>query len=258
MNSNSNIIHGTTTPSSTNERDGLVDYIDGIEWIDDYISHLHGKTEEDCIITANGRGFCNEQIDVAMLEEIRKDRNKREKNALWIDVCKDNEPQLIRIGEILQVHPLSVDDWLCDDVQIKSTIFEFFMYYALSDKELGFFRRDERLNIIMKNSVIVTVHPHPLRCINAGMEKAESLYKTSLPSAQWVLYTILMDIMKGYKQCMRAIEEEVGSIEKLIPLMVTYDQNAVLTRLENSKKRTTDLICLISQKKVCQFISITF
>ncbi|ELP85327.1 Magnesium transport protein corA, putative [Entamoeba invadens IP1] len=222
--------------------------------IDDYTSKNRGESFHRCTLTVSGQGNCNRQVTIEELIRLypKLIPAQGEDHDIWVDVCGNNQEDLVKIGELFHIHPLTVDDWLSDIPQSKSTIFE--TYYEVSDKELVYLPDTNVLdtisvNITMRDTFVLTVHPKPLFAIRRVMDKVLLHYSDALPSAQWVMYAILIDIIKGYKSNMDAIENDLDSVDKLAEFSITTDQNALLARLVNLKKRASNLDYQITPKR---------
>ncbi|BFU20404.1 magnesium/cobalt transport protein CorA, putative [Entamoeba histolytica HM-1:IMSS-B] len=242
-------LNQTTKPLT--EKNSIQKY----QWFDDYISNNRGGSFGMTVITLNGRGHCNEEISLEELQSMMgtlQPKNDDPDADIWIDVHGNNEKELKTIGELFGIHPLTIDDWLSDSTRSKSTIFD--TYYELSDKEL-FYQTDSNIldyssiNITMRDTFVLTVHSKHLHAIKKVKDKISLHYTESLPSAQWVMYALLMDIIKGYKLIMKHIEEDLDTFEKLAEFMISTDQNAILARLMSIKKRASNLDYQISPKK---------
>ena len=256
----------------------------GAEWIDDYQQLLTDPTEASCVITLNTSSVCNATVTLAQLEDVLTARTQ-DAGVMWIDVRQDNEPTLIKIGHLLNIHPLTIDDWVSESTQLKATVFDTFVpspsrifiplpgvtrfridtdgqIYCDHGEGAGLRAQhqhpqdrgrrpgsDVQINIVVMGNLVLTVHATLLNSVETLLAKVHSSYACKIPSVHWLFYSLLMLVAQRYGEILRQLQEDVETLQQLTVLATSTDCHALLNRFVLCKTRTSSFSGLVTPRK---------
>ncbi|KAI9187940.1 CorA metal ion transporter [Blastocladiella emersonii ATCC 22665] len=200
----------------------------------------------------------------------------------WLDITAPQSVDLALLTKVFDVHPLTIEDMATDDAREKSEIYDHYLYLALKtpsdaaaassvdDGSVSATMRETTVFVLLFRECIVTVHLEPVRHafnvavrlmtapgLSAGATAAAALdSKAAMGRPQvwlapdWVLYTVLDDIIESMRPVIHGIDGAVEGIERQVQVAdVNGENETLLRRIRRTGKRVGQLVHLLHRKE---------
>lgn len=180
------------------------------------------------------------------------------KNVFWLDIQDPSLDEIRALAEIFHLHQLTLEDLEleADDPEQREKCDVFHDYYYISMKAI-----DVELSsglgplvpigmaILVFPGMVITLHREALQNFYRTVAKRIRLLTArSRLSADWIVYSILEDIVDFFSQSGRDIETEVDSIDELVMVLTVNDQEDMLHRIGSIRKRVVQQLRFVSNK----------
>lgn len=148
-----------------------------------------------------------------------EDLKKLDKSLVnWVICCGVSEPEKLRaIGNIFEIHKLTLEDILNTTQRTKFEVYEKYKYFVthILEQNPDQSMESEQLSIILKDDVLITFFEHKLDLPNMLLERIENK-KGSIWEKQidYLFYGILDAIIDGYFKIISDLEEEIESCDE--------------------------------------------
>lgn len=159
-------------------------------------------------------------IDLRETKELLRD----EKNLLWLDFLDPGEEEFEFLEKTFSLHPLVIED--CRLPQEAPKVDEFPDYVFMILHSVYFYKdREERgeeplsireIDVILGKNYILTIHKEKIWNINTVMEQLKKNPRILSRGCDFLLYSILDDIMDNYFYILNLIEDRIDDLEATI------------------------------------------
>ncbi|KAJ1497798.1 CorA metal ion transporter [Coelomomyces lativittatus] len=167
----------------------------------------------------------------------------------WLDVYQPTDVDLRLLALIFHIHPLTIEDMLSDDeIREKCELFDKYLFLCLQTftQEDPFMESFYYLLLFPWCVVSVRFTPlvHPLHVLI----RLTTSRKQRDWAPDWIVYAILDDIMDGFLPVIKALEFDVDSIDDLVLILKSNEQEDMLTRIRGASKKVTQFMRLLHFK----------
>ncbi|PJF16789.1 Mg2+, CorA-like/Zinc transporter domain-containing protein [Paramicrosporidium saccamoebae] len=177
----------------------------------------------------------------------------------WLDICNPTKEELRALCEIFKMHPLTLEGLESDGEEIREKCDVFEKYYFIcikafeSDAQSDDYMLPINLFMLVSPSCVVTIHRDPLEFSHTIAKRMRLLTARTGLTSDWIVYTILEDVLEMFVPSVRASEIEIDAIDDLVGGSSTASTRSqthseLLGRIANSRRRVTQLIRLMSAK----------
>jgi magnesium transporter len=148
--------------------------------------------------------------EAEIVEHLREDR------FFWLDLQDPSERQLQRLGELLKLHPLTIED--AEHQRQRPKLEEYDGYVFLVFYAAGPEAPPERLSLrevqaLISGGYLVTLHQGPI----PELEQLRKRYEAhDVRSERFLVYRMLDAIVAGYFPALARIDDEIDEIEEAI------------------------------------------
>lgn len=178
-------------------------------------------------------------------------------NVFWLDIQDPSLDEIRALAEIFMLHPLTLEDMELEaddpEAREKCDVFEDYYYICLKavDTE-GSSGLGPLIPISMAilafPGMVITTHKEPLHFYRTVAKRIRLLTHRSRLAADWIIYSILEDVVDFFAMSGRDIENEVDSIDELVMVLTVNDQEDVLHRIATIRKRVVQQLRFVSNK----------
>lgn len=154
-----------------------------------------------------------EEQKIENVEDIQAFLNKRA--VTWVDVLSANDPTTIkRIGEIFEIHPLTLEDVTNKRQRAKCEDYEKYRFIAAQTVQWKEVLEIEDISIILGNNFLLTFQERPndnFALIRNRIRNSHGIIRTQ--NADYLAYSILDSIVDGYFPTLESIGEKLENLE---------------------------------------------
>lgn len=217
--------------------------------------------------------------DVGRTEGVRNLGDVMRSGPFWLDICNPSPAELRALCEIFKVHPLTLEGLESEGEEIREKCDVFEKYYFISIRAFDSDARSAdyllpiNLFLLVSPSCVVSIHYDPLEFSHTIAKRMRLLTARTGLTSDWIVYTILEDVLEMFVPTIRSVEKEVDEIEDAVgggaylssilqrnthPTVAAEkralldpeisSQSEFLGRISQARKRVTQLIRLISAK----------
>jgi len=169
-----------------------------------------------CVILCSYDSESFEEQKIENIEEIKAFLHKR--RVTWVDVLSANDTATIkRIGEIFEIHPLTLEDVVNKHQRAKCEDYEKYRFIVTQAVQWGEAMEVEDISIILGNGFIITFQEKPndnFAIVRNRIKNAHGIIRTQ--NADYLAYAILDSIVDGYFPTLEAIGEKLEDLEDRI------------------------------------------
>ncbi len=159
-------------------------------------------------------------IGLSEVKEILKD----EKNLLWLDFLDPSDEDFKLLEKTFSLHSLVIED--CRVPQEAPKVNEFPDYISMIMHSVYFYKDKEEkgeeplsireMDVILGKNYILTLHKEKIWNINTIMEQLEKNPRILSRGCDFLLYSILDDVMNNYFYILDLIEDRIDDLEATI------------------------------------------
>ncbi len=159
----------------------------------------------------------SESLDESELSAQLKDQN----NLIWVDLCGEElEPARKLLEETFGFHPLAVEDALKEIHVPKIDDWDDYIYLVLCSiikseplqGEIEF----EELDIFVGQNYLVTVHDHPMKCVDRLLELSRQDDRFSRRGVEYLLFRLGNEMVADYLPVIEQIDQAIDEMEDQI------------------------------------------
>ncbi len=178
-------------------------------------------------------------------------------NVFWLDVLNPTSEEVKAIAEIFDLHQLTLEDMELEsndpEIREKCDVFENYYYINLkvvdTEQSSGLGPLVPiNLALLVFPGMVITTHKEPLYFHRTVAKRIRLLTAGTALSADWIIYSILEDVVDFFSSSGRAIENEVDYIDELVMILSVNDQEDVLRRIGTVRKRVVQQLRFVSDK----------
>lgn len=186
----------------------------------------------------------------------------------WLDICNPTVEELRALCEIFKMHPLTLEGLESEgeDIREKCDVFEKYYFVCIrafdADANSYYYMRPINLFMLVSPSCVVTIHRDPLEFSHTIAKRMRLLTARTGLASDWIVYTILEDVLEMFVPSIRATELETdaiddsveinnkrsSSIPEVSPSRQVQTQAELFSRIASARKQVTQLIRLMSAK----------
>jgi magnesium transporter len=179
----------------------------------------------------------------------------------WLDICDPTSAELKALSEIFKMHPLTLEGLESEGEEIREKCDVFEKYYFVCIKAFEADIRSDQymlpinLYMLVSPSCVITIHRDSLEFSHTIAKRMRLLTARTGLATDWIVYTILEDVLEMFVPSVRAVETEIDTIDDLVAHPVAASsgtsrpsQTELLGRIATARKRVTQLIRLMSAK----------
>eukprot|EP01137_Pigoraptor_chileana_P013810 Opistho-2@67749 len=165
------------------------------------------------------------------------------RGTFWLDMYEPNAADMEFMEQVFGMHPLTIEDILTETTREKMEIYEQYIFFNLRSFSLSESSYDtedvvESVYIAIYVNFVLSFHVRPSQQLPRIVRRVRAA-KTLRPD--WVLYTLLDEIVDSCVPIVEVAEAEVESINDLVLLLSGSEQSDMLRRIGNARKRLSDL-----------------
>lgn len=178
-------------------------------------------------------------------------------NVFWLDIQDPSLDEIRALAEIFQLHQLTLEDMEleADDPEVREKCDVFEDYYYISLKAIDTEQSSGlgplvpiNMAILSFPGMIITTHKEPLHFYRTVAKRIRLLTARCRLTADWIVYSILEDVVDFFSVSGRDIETEVDSIDELVMVLTVNDQEDMLHRIGSIRKRVVQQLRFVSNK----------
>ncbi|PIA19105.1 hypothetical protein COEREDRAFT_37305 [Coemansia reversa NRRL 1564] len=162
------------------------------------------------------------------LEELAKD-NDTTRPCFWLDVSQATERELHKLGEMFDLHPLTLED--IEQKCSRDKIDRFGDYLFISDEEVS--QGHSQIFIIMKRNCVLTFHSGS---IDMSSESDDPLAKL-VDYPAYIVYAILDQVTDQLSPEIAELEQQVDAIDELVLILTHAEHESVLQQMGEQRRR---------------------
>lgn len=170
----------------------------------------------------------------------------REDRFFWLDLQDPDERRLDRLGELLRLHPLTVEDTQHQNQRPKLEEYEHYVFlvvYAAGPEAPPARLTLCEVQVVVSGSYIVTLHEGPIPELTALRERYEA---HDVRSERFLVYRMLDAIVGGFFPALARIDEEIDEIEDEI---LESSSEECLRRINTLKRDLVNLRRIVSPQR---------
>jgi magnesium transporter len=158
-----------------------------------------------------------EPLDAADLVEHLKNQN----NLIWVDLCNEElEPARKLLEETFGFHPLAVEDAIKEIHVPKIDDWDAYIYLVLCSiiecEPLKGEIKFEELDIFVGQNYLVTVHDHPMKCIDRLRNISMQDDRFARRGVEYLLFRLGNEIVADYMPVIEQIDQAIDEMEDQI------------------------------------------
>jgi len=168
-----------------------------------------------------------------------------EKVPRWVDVQGLEAEEIAQIGNMFNIHPLTIEDCVVSDTREKLEHIQnyyFVVINELSYKENTNIVQNHNLSVVVLPNLIITFHQHPVYCVYDVVHKMETRHGGQLPSTEWALHAILDSITDAYETHVNQLIAEAHILDEMLVNFSCVQQSELLGRINSACKRSSYLL----------------
>lgn len=150
-----------------------------------------------------------------------------EKATLWLDFTNPTDKDFSLLDELFAFHPLAIDDvksgYHLSKVDVYSD-YIFLIWHALKEKEVRKRIAGVQVDVFLGHGYLVSVHKEPVEEITHFFERCERNPDIMAKGADWLLHTLLDEIVDAYFPVLDRISDAVDRLEEAMFQMPTEEQ----------------------------------
>ena len=196
-------------------------------------------------------------INVRNLSEVMRS------GPFWLDICNPTTEELRALCEIFKVHPLTLEGLESEgeDIREKCDVFEKYYFVCIkafeADSRSDDYMLPINLYLLVSPSCVVTIHRDPLEFSHTIAKRMRLLTARTGLASDWIVYTILEDVLEMFIPLVRSTEMEIDAIDDVVgsatcaakgASITSQSHSQLLGRVASARKRVTQLIRLMSAK----------
>lgn len=186
----------------------------------------------------------------------------------WLDICNPTVEELRALCEIFKMHSLTLEGLESEgeDIREKCDVFEKYYFVCIrafdADANSDYYMRPINLFMLVSPSCVVTIHRDPLEFSHTIAKRMRLLTARTGLASDWIVYTILEDVLEMFVPSIRATELEIDAIDDSVEVSSkrgssvpeaslsrqVQTQAELFGRIASARKQVTQLIRLMSAK----------
>jgi magnesium transporter len=164
----------------------------------------------------------------------------------WLDLTSPSDEEIKRLGQILNFHPLAIEDTLHFDQRPKLDEYDgyvFMVFYGADERPdyEGDFLHE--VHFFVSGQYLITVHRAPLPALDVQRGKLE---RQILHSEQFVLYRVIDALTDSFFPLLARMDDEIDELEKA---MVENPTESQLQRVFALKRELVTLRKVITPQR---------
>ena len=182
----------------------------------------------------------------------KREGEKRE-GVVWIDVEKVSDSQMIEIGKIVGIHPLTIEDCTRDDsTREKNEMFDNYLFLVCNEEN---FQRNSNirvrtnLNLLVFSNFLLSIHRKPIRSLVHVVFRVTHLKDPLCNTPDWIMYTFLDVFTDYFVERTRALEREVFAVQSILHLLKSGQQDEIITRIDFAIRNLSSINTLVKIRK---------
>jgi magnesium transporter len=185
--------------------------------------------------------FTREGLKPARVEDL-PELLKKDDTIVWIDIDNPMSGDIDYVGQLLDFHPLAIEDTRNDYQRPK--VEEYHQHLFIIINSFGINREDrtlsiEELDIFLGRNFVVTAHHHAMNCLRQARERMMRERAFRHESSEFVFYVILDVIVDGYFPAIEYLETQIANIEDRIIHNPSQD---ILSDILELKRVTSEVV----------------
>lgn len=179
-------------------------------------------------------------------------RTSIQRPVMWIDVEGANSSEIEKIGRMLRVHPLTIEDCLLSTSRQKLEPFEEYIVVILSSLHHVVFEPEHEnpIKMLIFPNLVITFRRYPLLSIlmsRARLSKGQPSQKNL--QSLGIAHTIIDSLADSDVPVVDAIDQEVEVIDDLIHLLGPLDLTELLQKIGIARRKIVRLRQLLWPKR---------
>jgi magnesium transporter len=157
----------------------------------------------------------------------------------WLDVVNPTASELSQIATTFKIHPLTIEDVQVRDDREKCEMFEQYLFIVVRtvDESLVIdpwgrqIQMPVNVYIVLFSNSIVTIHHSILPCIPNVIYRLDRDKRFSELTTDWIMYTIMDDIVDEFMPKIKEQEMEADCIDDLVLDLSKSSRHEMLKRI---------------------------
>ncbi|KAI9011328.1 hypothetical protein BC832DRAFT_529368, partial [Gaertneriomyces semiglobifer] len=171
----------------------------------------------------------------------------------WIDISEPTFSEMVLLGQLFGIHPLTTEDIQTEETREKCEMFMHYYFISIrtfdQDEYTATYMQPISLYIVVFRECILSFHSKPLPHPKNVLQRIEQLRAYGLNvTPDWVNYALIDDITDSFMPVLRFIELEVDSIDDLVLILKESEQTDMLRRIGSARKKVLQLLRLLTSK----------
>ena len=177
----------------------------------------------------------------------------------WLDICNPTMAEVRALSDIFKMHPLTLEglESEVEDIREKCDVFQKYYFVCIrafdADTSSDYYMRPINLYMLVSPSCVITIHRDFLEFSHTIAKRMRLLTARTGLASDWIVYTILEDVLEMFAPSIRATELEIDSIDDLVDHFTSSkdlrrSQTELFSKISVARKRVTQLIRLMSAK----------
>ena len=156
----------------------------------------------------------------------------------WLDLHDPKPDQLSRLGELLHLHPLTIEDVSTFSERPKREHYDGYVslvVYGVDEQAAAGERLLREVHTLISGDWVVTLHPTPFAVLDALRERVR---RESLSREQRLIFEILDTVLSSYAPVLDRVDDAIDEIEQDV---IAHPREESLQRIFSLKR---DLIAM--------------
>jgi len=193
---------------------------------------------------------------MASIDELEKLLTEHELDDafLWLDIENASDQEIKELGEIFELHPLTVEDCSLQTSRQKLEPFEKYIFLVFQSLHhiYHFGEVDNPIKIVLTDHYVVTFHKYPSFALEMARSRLIRILQTKFSESVdsiIVFHSLADSISDSDLPIVQMMEEEVNNIEGFIFVLGSLEQTDLLQRMSVARRRMANFKILLSPKK---------
>ena len=151
-------------------------------------------------------------LEASDLEHVTEHLNAHE--FFWLDLDDPQPDQLSRLGELLHLHPLTIEDVTTFTERPKREHYEGYIslvVYGVDEQAAAGERLLREVHVLVSGDWVVTLHPTPFAALD---ELRERVGREPAPRERVLVFEILDTVLSSYVPVLDRVDDEIDDIEQ--------------------------------------------
>lgn len=171
----------------------------------------------------------------------------------WLDVTGASNEEMQVLGQVFQIHPLTLEDIMMEESGEKCDVFSsyyFVIYKTVLARTEGTMAFDQlNLNMLVRKSSILSFHQKPTNHVDRVLERVQYLQDFLEVTPDWINYALIDDVTDLFEPLVQEMRFEADAIDELVLVLTESEHSDMLKRIANARRRLTMVLRLLMGKE---------